>query len=58
MVLEFFEENPTLVKQKISNQYTSGDIKSKWVQITETLNATPGERLEKGKHNNIFHLTN
>jgi hypothetical protein len=42
ILLEFIEENPTLVKQRISNQYKSGDIKTKWAQITETLNAIPG----------------
>jgi hypothetical protein len=30
ILLEFIEENPMLVKQRISNQYMSGDIKSKW----------------------------
>jgi hypothetical protein len=39
-MLEFIEENATLVKQKISNQSTSGDIKSKWAQVTEKLIAT------------------
>lgn len=31
-----------MVKLKISNQYTSADIKNKWEEITEKLNATPG----------------
>jgi hypothetical protein len=39
-MLEFIEENATLVKQKISNQCTSGNIKSKWAQVTEKLSAT------------------
>lgn len=41
-LLEFMEENPQLVTQKISNQYTSADMNQKWAEITDRLNSIPG----------------
>ncbi|CAG9765417.1 unnamed protein product [Ceutorhynchus assimilis] len=41
-LLELMEENPQLITQKVSNQYTNQDIKKKWIEISEKLNSIPG----------------
>lgn len=44
ILIEFMQENPQMVTQKQSNQFTNADIARLWQKLTTTLNSIPGAR--------------
>ncbi|CAG9765772.1 unnamed protein product [Ceutorhynchus assimilis] len=42
VLIEFMEQNPVMVTQKQSNQFTNADISKLWQTVTLTLNSIPG----------------